>query len=61
MAHADGELNEFEIDFANNLQDGQMQELKVGPKDDDKVLVVRYQGKIYCLQNTCTHFGAPLG
>lgn len=38
-----------------------MKELKVGPKDEDLVLVTRYQDKLYCIGNTCPHFGAPLG
>ena len=42
VAMAEGEMNEFEIDFASSLEDGQMKELKVGPKDSDKVLVARY-------------------
>ena len=37
-----------------------MKDLKVGPKDEDKVLVARYQGKLYSLGNYCTHYGAPL-
>ena len=37
-----------------------MKDLKVGPKDDDKVLISRYQGKIHAVGNYCTHFGAPL-
>lgn len=35
-------MNEIEIDFADSLQEGQMKDLKVGPKDDDKVLISRY-------------------
>ena len=37
-----------------------MKELKVGPKDDDKVLISRVQGKLYAVGNYCSHFGAPL-
>lgn len=37
-----------------------MKDLKVGPKDSDKVLVVRYKGELRCLGNFCTHFGLPL-
>jgi len=36
------EIIDVEIDFANDLKDGEMKELKVGPKDDDKVLISRY-------------------
>lgn len=41
-AEAEPERIEFEIDFANDLKEGEMRPLKVGPKDEDKVLVVRY-------------------
>ena len=37
-----------------------MKEIKVGPGDKDKVLIVKYQGKIRAVGNYCTHFGAPL-
>ena len=36
------ETKEFEIDFADELEEGMMRELKVGPKDKDKVLVARF-------------------
>ena len=51
---------EVEIDFAGELKDGDMKELKVGPKDDDKVLISRYQGKLHAVGNYCSHFGAPM-
>jgi len=51
---------DIEIDFANDLKDGEMKELKVGPKDEDKVLISRYQGKIHAVGNYCSHFGAPM-
>ena len=54
------EYKEFEIDFAFDLGEGEMKDLKVGPGDEDKVLVARYQGKLYSVGNYCTHFGAPL-
>lgn len=38
-----------------------MKELKVGPKDDDKVLISRIKGKLHAVGNYCSHFGAPLG
>lgn len=37
-----------------------MMALTVGEKDSDKVLVARYNGKIYSCGNFCTHFGVPL-
>ena len=51
---------EIEIDFANDLKDGDMKELKVGPKDEDKVLIARVNGKIHAVGNYCSHFGAPM-
>jgi hypothetical protein len=45
LTEADGNSSEtidVEIDFANDLKDGDMKELKVGPKDEDKVLISRY-------------------
>lgn len=60
VAQAESGKKEFEIDFADSLKEGEMKGLKVGPKDEDKVLVVRYQGKLYCVGNSCPHFGAPL-
>lgn len=59
-ASADSDSIDVEIDFAESLKDGDMKELKVGPKDEDKVLISRVQGKIYAVGNYCTHFGAPL-
>jgi nitrite reductase/ring-hydroxylating ferredoxin subunit len=44
-----------------DLSDGQMKEVQVGEKEDDAVLVARIDGKYYCIQNKCSHFGAPLG
>jgi len=36
-------------------------ELQVGPNEkEDKVLITRYQGKLYAVGAFCTHFGAPL-
>lgn len=60
LAQADANMNEIEIDFASALKDGEMKELKVGAGDEDKVLISRYQGKLYAVGNYCSHFGAPL-
>jgi nitrite reductase/ring-hydroxylating ferredoxin subunit len=35
-----------------------MKELKVGPKDEDKVLISRVNGKIHAVGNYCSHFGS---
>lgn len=37
-----------------------MRDLKVGDEDSDKVLIARYNGKLYSVGNFCTHFGVPL-
>lgn len=60
LNQAEQNLNEVEIDFAESLKEGEMKDLKVGPGEKDKVLIVRYQGKIRAVGNYCTHFGAPM-
>lgn len=60
QAFAESNTKDFEISFADELGEGEMRDLKVGPKDDDKVLIVKYQGKIHSVGNYCTHFGAPM-
>lgn len=37
-----------------------MKDLKVGPGEKDKVLIVRYQSKLYAVGNYCCHFGLPI-
>lgn len=54
------ELMEVEIDFASDLKEGEMRPLKVNETDDGKVLIVKYNGEIYCVGNFCTHFGAQM-
>jgi apoptosis-inducing factor 3 len=53
-------LQEVEIPFATSLKNGEMKDLKVGPNDNDKVLIARFQEKLYSIGNYCTHYGAPL-
>ena len=57
---AEGKIRELEIDFAQDLQEGMKRVLKVGEADSDKVLIARYNGKIYAVGNFCSHFGVPL-
>lgn len=59
LVHADS--REVEIDFASELQEGEKRVLKVGDKDSDRVLIAKYQGKIYAVGNFCSHFGVELG
>jgi len=42
VTHAEGEAREVEISFADTLKEGEMQSLKVGEKDGEKVLIARY-------------------
>jgi len=51
---------EAEIDFASEIQEGDKKVLKVGESDDDKVLIIKYKGKIYAIGNFCSHFGVEL-
>ena len=37
-----------------------MRELVVGDGEEDKVLVAKYEGKLRCVGNYCTHFNLPL-
>ena len=48
------------VEIEDNLQEGEMKEVQVGPKIEDTVLVMRYQGKLYCTQSKCAHFGFAL-
>jgi hypothetical protein len=43
-ALADDEMKKIEIDFADDIEEGQMRELKVGDGERDKILISRYQG-----------------
>lgn len=49
---------DFELD--DNLAEGEMRELQVGPKPEDTVLLTKYHGKVYCTQSKCAHFGYSL-
>ena len=49
-----------EIDFAGELGDGDMKELKVGEGKQDKVLVSKVKGEIRAVGAFCSHFGLPL-
>jgi nitrite reductase/ring-hydroxylating ferredoxin subunit len=53
-------MKEVEIPDADSIQEGEMKEVQVGADKKDKVLVARYEGKLYSVGAFCTHFGAPL-
>lgn len=48
------------VETEDNLQEGEVRELQVGPKLEDTVLVIKYEGKVYCTQSKCAHFGFSL-
>ena len=50
----------YEVTVDANYAEGEMREVQVGPKKEDVVLVARVDGKYYCVQSTCPHFGLPL-
>ncbi|KAJ3006642.1 hypothetical protein HKX48_009540 [Thoreauomyces humboldtii] len=53
-----------EITTPNDLSNGQMRSIPVGPSTSDKpaptVLVSKIKDKVYATSSKCTHFGAPL-
>ena len=51
----------YTIEIDSDLQEGEMREVQVGPEKKDIVLVVKLEGKHYCVQSSCPHVGAPLG
>ncbi|CAD8059614.1 unnamed protein product [Paramecium primaurelia] len=50
----------YEVSIEDNLTEGEMREVQVGPKKEDAVLVCKVDGQIYCVSNSCPHVGAPL-
>jgi len=48
------------LETEDNLKDGEIRELLVGPKPEDTILVINQQGKIYSIQSKCSHFGFNL-
>jgi len=43
-----------------DLEEGEMKEVKWGVQDGQSILVVKYQGTLHALSNHCPHYGAPL-
>ena len=55
------ELNFVETIAVNDLEEGQLKEVQVGPdQKNDIVLLCKVEGEIYALGPKCTHLGAPL-
>ena len=50
-----------EIDFAAEMAEGEARSLAVGEGDNNKVLIAKYQGKLYATGNKCSHVGFSLG
>ncbi|CAD8063567.1 unnamed protein product [Paramecium sonneborni] len=50
----------YEIETQDDLQEGEMREVQVGPNKEDAVLVFKFDGQIYCVLNSCPHVGASL-
>ena len=48
------------IDFAKDMSDGEMKELKVGDYSFDKILISKVKGNIHAIGALCSHFGVPL-
>jgi len=43
-----------------DMEEGEMKEVKWGVKDGQSILVVKYENKLHALSNYCPHYGAPL-
>ena len=50
----------YELEIEGDLSDGQMKEVQVGPKKEDFVLISKVNGKYYCTEGKCSHFGFNL-
>lgn len=48
------------LETDDDLKEGEVRELLVGPKPEDTILVINYQGSIYSTQSKCSHFGFSL-
>lgn len=60
LVSASAGMKLVEIDFAGDLREGDMRELKVGEGKQDKVLVSNVKGEIHAVGAFCSHFGLPL-
>lgn len=54
------ELIKHKLEGFINMADGEMRPYKYGKKDDETILIVKYNGNFHALSNSCPHFGAPL-
>jgi apoptosis-inducing factor 3 len=60
FASAEEEYKLHEITGHEDLEEGGLMPLKVGEDDADKIVIAKYQGKLYALSNSCSHLGVPL-
>lgn len=60
FVEAPNNMKDVLIANADAIEDGTMQEVRVGDGPKDKVLVVRYKGNLHAIGAYCSHFGAPL-
>ena len=60
FAAAESNTTKVELTGMDDLEEGCMANLKVGEEDGDKILIAKYDGKLYALSNFCSHLGVPL-
>ena len=60
FASAEEEFKLHEITGHEELEEGGLMPLKVGEDDGDKIVIAKYQGKLYALSNSCSHLGVPM-
>lgn len=60
IVEAEDNIHTVEIGSTHDFLDGQLREIKVGETDEDTIIVVRLDGKLYACGSKCSHFGAPL-
>lgn len=51
----------YEVSIEDDLKEGEVRELQVGPAKEDVVLVIKVEDQYYCVQSSCPHAGLPLG
>jgi len=50
-------MTRFSYPDADGIGDGEIRPFLV---DERSLLLIRQQGRLYCIENRCGHFGAPL-
>jgi nitrite reductase/ring-hydroxylating ferredoxin subunit len=48
------------VETEDSMKEGEIRELQVGPKLEDTVMLIMYEGEVYCTQSKCSHFGFSL-